>query len=144
MHEKADDIDLNLLEEMGYEHRDVNVSSINKSLVIFFIASAILMFVGMGVMLLIAPKQLTTINRTDVATPRKRMPDPGIPLIQSNATALPDMREFSAKESESLSSYHWTDRKNGFASIPVEDALKKVAKSGLPQRANKASVEAPK
>lgn len=126
-------VDTNLLEEMGYEHADVNMSSTRSSIVIFFVVSTVLMFAGMAAMAFFAPKMM---NNSSPPPERTRKPGAEQPLIQGNATALMDMREFMASQGNATSTYGWTDRKSGHVRIPVEEAMKKTLEKGLPTRAN--------
>lgn len=133
-------VDTNILEEMGYERSDVNVGTLSKSTVGFFIASTAVMLVAVGAMWVIAPR-MTFGPPKEKLEERIRKPGPEQPLIQSNATTLMDMREFMAKQQTLISTYDWTDRKKGYVRIPVEDALKRVAQQGLPTRAFPAKPE---
>lgn len=135
---KPEPVDINLLEEMGYERTDVNVGTLSKSAIVFFIASTLIMLAGLGSMWIMAP-QLTFGPPKEKLQERVNKPGPEQPLIQSNATTLMDMREFMAQQKTAISGYHWTDRKKGFVSIPIDEAMKKVAAEGLPTRAKPAS-----
>ena len=127
-------IDMNLLEEMGYEQRDINPGQLTKYLGLFFTISVLVMFVGLGFMAVFA-KDMTHIP-TERYQDRVRKPELPAPLLQSNATELVDMREFVKAQREAISTYAWTDRKTNHVRIPVEDALQKVVAQGLPARGN--------
>ncbi len=126
-------LDANLLEEMGYEPQDVNVHKLSVSIGVFLIATTIIMAVGVLCVWLVIPNsyfktpQGTTLER-------RAKPEPPAPLIQSNATAHSDYVSFMKAERKDMTSYEWTDRKNGFVRIPIEDAMKKVMAEGLPSR----------
>ena len=142
MHDHQDDIDINLLEEMGYEHRDVDVERISKSVVGFFVISTAIMIVGFFALKIVAPADMTDPKlAVERMKDRARMPGPDMPLIQSNATALQDQHDFIKSQREELTTYGWTDRTHGYVRIPVEDALKEVVAKGLPTRANPATAE---
>lgn len=126
-------VDTNLLEEMGYEHADVNIGSTRSSMIAFFVFSTALMFAGMWAMAFFAPKMM---NNDSAPPERVRKPGPEQPLIQGNATALQDMKQFLAKQIEDTTTYGWTDRKSGYVRIPVEEAMKKTLAKGLPTRPN--------
>ena len=51
------------------------------------------------------------------------------------------MRDFRADEDSKVNDYAWLDKNKGVARIPVESALKLMAKNGLPtQQTNSSSV----
>jgi len=127
-------IDMNLLEEMGYEQRDINPGQLTKYLGLFFTISVLVMFVGLGFMVVFA-KDMTRVP-TERYVERVRKPESPAPLIQSNATMLMDMREFVKAQRESETTYAWTDRKTNHVRIPIEEALQQVLAKGLPARAN--------
>ena len=137
---QSEPIDLNLLEEMGYERSDVNVGTLSKSAIVFFIASTLIMVAGLVSMWILAPTMTFGPSKEKVAE-RSRKPGSDQPLLQSNATALTDMREFMAKQKTATTTYSWSDRKKGYVRIPIDEAMKKVAAQGLPTRANPARVE---
>ena len=139
-HHSPEPTDPNLLEELGYERTDVNAATLSKSAIAFFVASTVIMVFGLGSMWLIAPK-LTFGPPKEKLQDRARKPGTEQPLIQSNATALVDMREFMAKQKSSTTAYEWTDRKRGFVRIPIDEAMKRVIAEGLPVRSNPARSE---
>jgi hypothetical protein len=64
----------------------------------------------------------------------RRLPSP-IPLypsprLQSDPAA--DMQKFQAAELARLNSAGWDDRANGIGHIPIDDAMRRVAASGIP------------
>lgn len=128
-------IDANLLEEMGYERRDINIGTINKSITSFMIAATVIMFVGLACMWIAAPK-MVSFKQDERTAPRKRVPADPNPLIQSNVTAHQDYLELVREQRTALTTYGWTDRKKGFVHQPVDQAMKDVLASGLPVRAN--------
>lgn len=134
-----EEIDINLLEEMGYEQRDIDAERISKSVFAFFVVSTVIMICGLLTMKLVAPPELTGAKPVDKLKTRPRQPGPDMPLIQSNATALQDQHDFIKSQREELTTFAWTDRKKGYVRMPVEDALKKVVAEGLPTRKNPAS-----
>ena len=139
-HKSPEPVDTNLLEDMGYERADVNVRTLSKSAIVFFVASALVMAAGLWTMWFIAP-QLTSSGVKEKIQDRVRKPGSEQPLVQSGATALVDMHEFMANEKKSTTTYEWTDRKKGFVRIPIDEAMKKVATAGLPVRSNPARPE---
>ena len=73
-------------------------------------------------------------EQTDVKPPpiaeRQRDRLPPLPRLQSAPYA--DLEKFLAAEEAALDSYHWVDKANGIAQIPVSRAIELVAEKGLP------------
>lgn len=124
-------VDPNLLEEMGYEQSDVNFGNLSKSVVIFFVASTLIMIAGIVALWLWAPNMTFGAPQEKMAD-RPNKPTPDVPLVQSNATALVDQVEFQTKQREAMTTYAWTDRKSGHVRVPIDEAMKKVIAKGLP------------
>ena len=69
-----------------------------------------------------------------------------VPLPKSaEANALPpeprlqqappqDLKTFRAREDWELNNYHWIDQQHGIAAIPIEDAIKILAATGIPAK----------
>ena len=134
MHDHKDEpIDINLLEEMGYERSDVKMGVLSKSIAGFFLASTVVMAVGVFCMWVAAPN-MTFKAPKEKTQERRRMPEPNAPLIQSGATALKDMHELIKEQREQQSTYAWTDRKSGHVRVPIDVAMKAVLDKGLPSR----------
>lgn len=57
---------------------------------------------------------------------------PPVPLLQVSPGQ--DLVDFRAKEQAALTSYRWVDEKGGIVGIPVEEAIKLLARRGLPTR----------
>jgi hypothetical protein len=66
---------------------------------------------------------------TPVATPGKLPPEP---RIQANPPA--DLATMLREEDSVLYSYAWVNKDSGLARIPIERAMKLLAKEGLPVR----------
>jgi len=134
-HGQNPEIDKDLLEQLGYEGRDVQVDwRIGSSAVLFFIS----VFVAIGV----AWSMIGLVDRTQHAAPaadrmaRPMMPPKNAPLLQTDVTAKKDMEELRAQEHKMMESSGWMKEDAGFARMPVDQAMEVVAKRGLPTRAN--------
>ena len=55
---------------------------------------------------------------------------PPDPQLQTNPGA--DLKKFRAKEEKQLDTYYWVDRRKGIVHIPIEDAMKKLVRTGIP------------
>lgn len=73
-----------------------------------------------------------------IAAYRSALPDvsralhiaPPGPQLQTGAQA--DLSEFRAQEEKRLNTYYWIDRRNGIVHIPIAQAIKKLAATGVP------------
>jgi hypothetical protein len=52
------------------------------------------------------------------------------PRLQTNAAA--DLQAFREGESKRLNTYYWIDKQEGIVHIPIEQAMKKLAETGIP------------
>jgi hypothetical protein len=64
------------------------------------------------------------------AAARNGNPVPPEPRLQANPTQ--DLEGFRAWEESQLHDYHWVDRGRGVVSIPIDEAIRMVAKRGIP------------
>ncbi|HEU5016901.1 MAG TPA: hypothetical protein VFT69_02895 [Pseudolabrys sp.] len=69
------------------------------------------------------PTALPDVGRTRRITP----PGPG---LQTNPER--DLRRLRADEERKLDTYYWIDRQKGVVHIPIEQAMKKLAATGIP------------
>lgn len=87
-------------------------------------------YVGILVLLVIScfaifkayPNSLRDVSRTLDINP------PG-PRLQTHAEA--DLRRFRAEQDSRLNGYYWIDKQKGIAHIPIEEAMKKLAQTGI-------------
>ena len=59
-------------------------------------------------------------------------PLPAFPEPRLQADAKTDMQKFLAQEMARLNSAGWDDRSKGLGHIPIDDAMRRVAASGIP------------
>jgi len=67
----------------------------------------------------------------DSLHPRRFSP-PAVPAPVLQIDPRADMARFRAQERAELSSYGWVDRDKGVVRIPIERAMAKVVKDGIP------------
>lgn len=86
---------------------------------------AILMLLATSCLVLIAafPDALPDVDRTLRITP------PG-PRLQTNPEA--ELQRLRAEEEKWLNTYHWIDERQGIVHIPIDEAMKKLARTGAP------------
>lgn len=89
-----------------------------------FIAIGILAFLVITPFVLIAafPRALPDVDRSlHVAPPA--------PQLQTHAAA--DLARFRSAEETKLNTYYWIDKQKGIVHIPIEQAMKNLARSGI-------------
>lgn len=135
MHEPSDTRDLSILEEMGYEHEDLQLDAAPKATVWFFVGVIISIILGGVIFFLISPDSVA-FQRTQAYKEFRRMPEAPAPLLQTNKSSHEDIRNLKTSENETLHSFGWVDKAKGVAHVPVEEAMDMTLEEGLPTRAN--------
>ncbi len=118
--------------EQGYEHRDLPTSAIGRAvagLFIFFFVSIGFTIVYLRFVDAFGHKQDTRDRQ--LADVRRTLP-PG-PLVQSNLTTKKDMVQLRSEDVKKTERFEKLEAKPGYVQIPVEVAMEKLAKQGLPQ-----------
>jgi hypothetical protein len=119
--------------------REVNVRAIVGfvlSLVVLMLVVAAIMFVASGRL----KEHLAAQDPPPSPLPEANEPyTPPLPHLQSEPTA--DLAALRAEEDLVLSSYAWVDKDAGIVRVPIEEAMRRVARDGLPTW--KPSEEAP-
>ena len=100
--------------------------------------------VALGILLLLAVAPLIMIG----AFPRARGDvdrhlsiTPPAPRLQTDPEA--DLGAYVGKEQYLLDSYGWTDRERGIAHVPIEAAMERLARAGIPGFPRAAPPESP-
>lgn len=105
--------------EVDYERTDLSLSAIA------IIALAILLLLGVTPLVMIGAFPLA---RGDVD--RHLSITPPQPRLQTDPEA--DLAAYVSKERQLLDSYGWVDRGHGIVHIPVEIAMERLARTGIP------------
>lgn len=118
--------------EQGFEHRDLPTSTIGKAVLGLFIFFFVSIGLTIGYLRFVdsVGHQLDTRDR-QTAEVRRALP-PG-PLVQSNVTTKKDMVDLRAQEVKKTERFEKLTTKPGYVQIPVDVAIEKIAKEGLPQ-----------
>jgi hypothetical protein len=103
-----------------YEQTDVTTRS---ALITF---PAILIGLLASVMLVLWIYPHTAVDRRVAG----RLPDYPSPRLQANPAA--DMQAFRIAELARLNSFGWDDQAKGIGHIPIDDAMRRIAASGIP------------
>ena len=90
-----------------------------------------LIYIGVLALLVISPLVLMwAYSQTLADTSRAMTVTPPAPRLEIDpAQDLAALRDREAKE---LSTYYWIDKPNGIVHIPIEQAMQKLAKQGIP------------
>ena len=133
MHEPSDTRDLSILEEMGYEHEDLQLDAAPKATIWFFVG-VILSIIAGGIIFFMISPDAVAFQRTQTFREFRRMPEAPAPLLQTNRSAHEDIAKLKTAENAELHSFGWVDKAKGVAHIPVEEAMKMTLEEGLPTR----------
>jgi hypothetical protein len=105
--------------EVNYERSDVSLSAI----AITALAILLLLIVAPLVMIGAFPSARGDVDRHLSITPPQ-------PRLQTDPTA--DLAAYVSKERQLLDSYGWVDKKQGIAHVPIEIAMERLARTGIP------------
>jgi hypothetical protein len=90
-----------------------------------------LIYIGLIVLLVIVPFVLIAAYPTSLPdVDRSLSIAPPGPRLETNPQA--DLQRFRAEEEKRLNTYYWVDRQKGIVHIPIEQAMKKLATTGVP------------
>jgi len=88
-----------------------------------FISTLVLVIISTFVLIAAYPTAMLDVERTSHISP------PG-PRLQTNPAA--DLRLLRAAEEYRLKSYYWISKQDGVVHIPIEEAMKKLVRTGVP------------
>ncbi len=88
-----------------------------------FVGVVALLVISCFVLIVAYPTALPDVPRT------LRIAPPG-PHLQTDAQK--DLRRFRAEEEKRLNTYYWIDKQRGVVHIPIGQAIKKLAATGVP------------
>ena len=103
----------------AFEPTDWNVAPIAA----LYVGILVLLVISCSAIYLAYPNSLPDVSRA------LRINPPG-PRLQTSNDA--DLRRFRAEEEKRLNGYYWIDKQKGIAHIPIEEAMKKLARTGIP------------
>ena len=140
MHEPKEDPQiLKQMTEQGYEGRDVKTDGLWKH--------AVAMYIFIGLSCLAAYIFLKGFDAKQASAPapetleRARVPEGNDPLLQSNVTAMKDMKDLRHEERVKTETYRWIDEEAGVVGIPVEAAMDAMLEEGFPVMDTSETVE---
>lgn len=88
-----------------------------------YVGVLVLLVISSFVLMAAYPTALPDVART------LRIAPPG-PRLQTDPRG--DLRRFRAEEEKRLNTYYWIDKQKGIVHIPIEQAMKKLAATGVP------------
>ena len=94
------------------------------------IATVGLVYAGTFIFLVTAPLVLMWAYPSTLSDVSRRLAvEPPAPRLQVDPAQ--DLAKFRAGEDQRLNSYYWVDKQKGIVHIPIEQAMKKLAKQGI-------------
>jgi hypothetical protein len=90
---------------------------------LIYVAIVILLVTSCLVLIAAFPSALPDVDRT------LRIAPPG-PRLETNPEA--ELQQFRAEEEKWLNTYGWIDKQKGIVRIPIDEAMKKLARTGAP------------
>jgi hypothetical protein len=94
-----------------------------KPVAAIYVGLLVLIVICAFVLIAAYPTSLPDVNRQLSIAP------PG-PRLQTNAAR--NLQDFRAEEEKRLNGYSWVDRSKGVVRIPIEQAMKKLVTTGIP------------
>jgi hypothetical protein len=105
--------------ETAFETTDWSV----RPVALVFISTLVLIIISVFVLIAAYPTAMLDAERTLHISP------PG-PRLQTDPAA--DLRLLRAAEEYRLKSYYWISKQDGVVNIPIEEAMKKLVRTGVP------------
>jgi hypothetical protein len=105
--------------DTAFEPSDWNVMPVTA----VYIGVLVLLVISCAAAFLAYPGSMQDVGRKLGINP------PG-PRLQTDTAA--DLRRFRAEEARRLNTYYWIDKQKGTVHIPIEQAMRKLVKTGIP------------
>jgi hypothetical protein len=103
---------------VAYEPSDWNLAPVAA----IYVGILVLLVVSCFVIMAAYPNSLPDVGR------RVRIAPPG-PRLQTDAQG--DLQRFRAEQDKRLNTYYWINKSQGVVHIPIEEAMQKLAKTGI-------------
>lgn len=123
--------------EIGYEYRDIGDPKTARKIVnvtvIFFVFTALMAVITIPMYWIAVTGGFDTSKWGMPAykVDRSRVPQAPNPMLQTDVQAKTDIRDLRMKEEAAVTTYQWKDKAGGTVSIPVDEAMTRVAERGL-------------
>ncbi len=113
----------------NYEVRDLSIPTIRKGTIGLFAFVIFCIFAAGGVLIALYPNWL----KADAPPQPLRLPKDPNPLLQTNISARTDIQRMRQTDRHALENYSWVDEGRGQVRIPIDRAIERLARQGLPQ-----------
>lgn len=136
MHTDHTPDDPEVLKEMGYDRRDLNVPTIRKSTTIIIIFCIAMFIISVPIYNFFSVPKGSAVQRM-TGKSREEAPDSRIrvagdnPVLQDNISTKLDIVEMRRNETEHLTTPGWVDKEKGVVRIPIQDAMKRIVEKGV-------------
>jgi len=137
MHTEHIPDDPEVLKEMGYDRRDLNVPLIRKASIVITVACIVMFIISVPVYnYYSSPGKFFSVgshlgaNREPAPESRTRLAD-GLPALQDNVNTKMDIADMRKNETEHLTVPAWIDKEKGIVRVPIRTAMEKVAERGV-------------
>jgi hypothetical protein len=116
--------------DMGYETRDIDIPTIRKAVIYFFVFATVMFGTG-G---LIYWKMNPNFDPKIAAQPEDlRIPKSPAPLLQDNVSNFTDIMKLRQHETAMLNSTAYADASHSYLRIPIDNAIDIIAEKGVPK-----------
>ena len=119
----------------GHEESEVSVPFIVVSLGVLLVGVVLVCFLVVGIF-----RYFHTVNNVEQTVKASQQTVPPEPRVEEHPWE--QIVTIRAREDHILSSYAWTDKKAGVVRIPIDQAIDKLAKQGLPSHDYMADITA--
>ncbi len=135
MHTEREPVDMDVLSEMGYEKRDIDLRAIRRWILSFFAIGFAFFLMGYGFFLWLAPKQVAQA-RSGVPPVTRRVPPAPNPLLQNNIETKFDIQKMRQDEVGLLTTYGYADEARRVVRLPIERAKELLLQRGAKPTGN--------
>ncbi|MEI7576124.1 MAG: hypothetical protein WCK51_04465 [Armatimonadota bacterium] len=129
MHTKPEPTDPDVLDKMGYDRRDLDVPAVRKATIYTTVGCIACYFIAVFIYNLFIDGSLMHVPKDVV--PSRNAGLKGQPELQDNITTKIDISRMRADEDQKLNHYSWADQSAGTARMPIDEAMRSVAKNGV-------------
>lgn len=115
--------------EEGYEHRDANIRTLLQFAFWLAVLIVVILFAMRWTFGFLSVKEPLGPPPTPFENARVLPPQPRLQVEPHQ-----DLKTYCDQQLSNLNGYGWVDQQNGMVHIPIEEAMDKLARQGLPTR----------
>ncbi len=135
MHTEFQPEDPEVLREMKYDRRDIDVPLLKKYTTVITVSCIACFIVSLPLYnwLTTPGKTIPSILGTtrEPAEPSKFRAKSPNPMLQDNLTTKVDIMELRKHEDDTMKSFGWIDQNNGVVRVPIEKAMSMIINRGV-------------